>query len=169
MLDFGKFYVDGNYVDEAPDVTKKNYLGVDMGKGSTEDDKKRSVVNEAFTTEECVTQTAKEAYMKILDKVGASFRRDILDVRIIKDVWNRTGKFIDVQGDFPHGTDYELTVTAWPSLQSLPAPADTDKDGMPDEWEKKHGLNPNDPADASQNKLDKHYTNIEVYINSIVK
>ena len=153
VLDFGKFYVDGNYVDEAPDVTKKNYLGVDMGKGSTEDDKKRSVVNEAFTTEECVTQTAKEAYMKILDKVGASFRRDILDVRIIKDVWNRTGKFIDVQGDFPHGT----------------APADTDKDGMPDEWEKKHGLNPNDPADASQNKLDKHYTNIEVYINSIVK
>ena len=31
------------------------------------------------------------------------------------------------------------------------------------------GLNPNDSSDASQNKLDKHYTNIEVYINSIVK
>ena len=86
VLDFGKFYVDGNYVDEAPDVTKKNYLGVDMGKGSTEDDKKRSVVNEAFTTEECVTQTAKEAYMKILDKVGASFRRDILDVNTFEFV-----------------------------------------------------------------------------------
>jgi hypothetical protein len=39
---------------------------------------------------------------------------------------------------------------------------------MPDEWEKKHGLNANDPADASLNKLHQHYTNIEVYINSLV-
>ena len=46
---------------------------------------------------------------------------------------------------------------------------DTDKDGIPDDWEKKNGLNPNDAGDASKNKLDKHYTNIEVYINSITK
>ena len=38
---------------------------------------------------------------------------------------------------------------------------------MPDEWEKKNGLNPNDTNDASQYKLDKNYANIEVYINSI--
>jgi hypothetical protein len=72
-----------------------------------------------------------------------------------------------VQGGFPHGTDYELTVNAWPYLKSLPAPADTDKDGIPDEWEKKHGLNPGDINDASQYKLDKFYTNIEVYLNDI--
>ena len=40
---------------------------------------------------------------------------------------------------------------------------------MPDDWEKKNGLNPKDPSDASGYKLDKYYTNIEVYLDSLVK
>jgi len=92
-----------------------------------------------------------------------------LDERVINDVRNRTGKFIDVQGGFPHGTAYELTANAWPALKAAPAPTDTDKDGMPDEWEKKNGLNPNDATDATQIKLHSFYTNIEVYINSLLK
>ncbi|HUR65532.1 MAG TPA: hypothetical protein VMZ03_04210, partial [Chitinophagaceae bacterium] len=99
----------------------------------------------------------------------ASFKRDTLDQRIVANVKNRTGNFIDVQGGYPHGTAYELTRNAWPALTSLTAPTDHDKDGMPDEWEKKKGLDPTDSTDASKNKLDKHYTNIEVYINSILK
>jgi len=87
----------------------------------------------------------------------------------VNEVKNRTGKLIDVQGGYPHGTAYELTINAWPSLISLPPALDSDKDGMPDEWETKNGLNPNDAADASGNKLDKHYTNIEMYINSLNK
>jgi hypothetical protein len=54
-------------------------------------------------------------------------------------------------------------------LNALPAPKDSDSDGMPDEWETKNGLNANDASDASAYKLDKGYTNIEVYINSMVK
>jgi hypothetical protein len=46
---------------------------------------------------------------------------------------------------------------------------DKDKDGMPDEWEKKNGLNPNDASDAARFTLSKSYTNLEVYINSIIK
>ena len=76
---------------------------------------------------------------------------------------------IDVQGGYPHGTAYEETVNAWPTLQSSPAPKDSDGDGMPDEWEKKNGLNANDASDASAIKLNKFYTNIEVYLNSLVK
>jgi pectate lyase len=169
VLDFGKFYVDGNYVDGAKDVTKKNWLGIDLPKGSTDADKERVVVFTPFPTMECRTQPAKEAYLKVLDKVGASFKRDTLDSRILKDVWNRTGSNIDVQGGYPHETVYELTVNAWPNLQSLPAPTDTDKDGMPDIWETKNGLNPNDPTDATQYKFDKQYTNLEVYINNIIE
>lgn len=169
VLDYGKFYVNGNYVDEAKDVTNKNWLGIDLPKGSSDADKKRVVVNDPFPAEECTTQPATEAFLKVLDKAGASFKRDTLDSRIVKDVWNRTGRFIDVQGGYPHGTEYELTVMAWPSLKSLPAPVDTDKDGMPDDWEKENGLNPNDAADAAGYKLSKGYTNIEVYINSIIK
>jgi hypothetical protein len=62
-----------------------------------------------------------------------------------------------------------MTLNAWPYLRSLPAPKDSDNDGMPDEWERKNGLNPNDANDAAAYKLNKFYTNIEVYINSLVE
>ena len=75
---------------------------------------------------------------------------------------------IDVQGGYPHGTEFEKTINAWPTLRSLAAPKDSDLDGMPDEWEKKNGLNPNDAGDAPVHNLDKGYTNIEVYVNSLV-
>jgi hypothetical protein len=119
---------------------------------------------------EIETQSAEDAYNAVLKNAGAVLpKRDTLDERIINDVKNRTGRFIDVQGGYLHGTAYELTVIAWPSLKSVPAFADSDKDGMPDDWEKKNRLDPNDPADAAGYKLDKIYTNIEVYINSLVK
>ncbi|WP_276501843.1 pectate lyase family protein [Terrimonas pollutisoli] len=168
-LPFGKYYVNGNYVDGANDISKNNWQGIIMGNRGTETDKKNAVINSAFPTEEITTQPAKEAYESVLKKVGASFKRDTLDERIILDVRNRTGRFIDVQGGYPHGTAYEHTVKAWPVLQSLPAPVDSDKDGMPDEWEKKNGLNESDASDASKNSLHSFYTNIEVYINSLLK
>ncbi len=43
---------------------------------------------------------------------------------------------------------------------------DTDNDGIPDEWETAHGLNPNDASDAVK-KAANGYLNIENYINSI--
>jgi len=167
-IGFGKFYADGNYVDGADDISENNRLGIHMGNNATETDKKESVIDKPFASGPISVQTAKDTYESVLEKAGCSLPvRDTLDQRIIHDVKSRTGRFIDVQGGFPHGTEYELTVNAWPALRSLPAPADTDKDGMPDEWEIKNGLNPENAADASAFTLDKNYTNIEVYINSL--
>lgn len=168
-IGFGQWFVNGNYVDEANDVSKNNWLGIHMPKEGTEADKKALVQDKAFAAESIPLQTAIEAYEAVVKQGGASFRRDTMDERIINDVKNRTGRIIDVQGGFPHGTGYELTMNAWPALKSLPAPPDTDKDGMPDEWEKKNGLNPTDATDAKKETLHKFYTNIEVYINSLVK
>ena len=53
-------------------------------------------------------------------------------------------------------------------LMEVPAPLDTDGDGIPDEWEKKHNLNPDDPNDGAQYSLNKEYTNLEVYLNELV-
>ena len=43
--------------------------------------------------------------------------------------------------------------------------ADADHDGLADEWEKEHGLDPRNPADASADLNSNGYTNIEEFIN----
>lgn len=166
-LPFGKFYVDGNCIDESKDVSKDNALGVVMNDG-TEEDKKASLIAQAFSSEPVATQKADKAYEIVLARAGASFRRDTLDQRIVKNVKERTGRIIDVQGGYPHATSYEQSVNAWPSLQSTEPKPDSDKDGMPDDWEKKEGLNPQDAKDASQTNHHSFYTNIELYINSLL-
>ena len=46
---------------------------------------------------------------------------------------------------------------------------DSDNDGMPDSWETAHQLNPNDATDAVKDRDGDGYTNIEEFINSVVK
>lgn len=58
--------------------------------------------------------------------------------------------------------------TAWPVLDSQSALTDTDGDGMPDDWEVAHGLNPN-KYDANGRNLSTAYDNVEVYMNSLVE
>ncbi len=165
-IPFGKFYLAGNFVDGNPAVTGNNQTGVIMNNGTAED-KEAALVKQPFPADAVTTQSAEDAYLLVLKNAGALLpQRDTLDERIINDVMNRTGRFIDVQGGYPHGTSYELTVHAWPVLTSGTAQPDSDNDGMPDEWEKKKKLNPEDAADASSFKLNKQYSNIEVYINS---
>jgi pectate lyase len=164
----GKWYIDGNYMDGNTDVTLHNWEGVVINEG-TAADLKAARLDKPFTAINIRTQAAYDAYLAVLQSAGASYKRDTLDTRIINDVKNGTGRFIDVQGGFPHGTPYGKTASAWPFLDSLPAPADTDKDGIPDEWETKNGLNPNDAADASQVKQHAYYSNIELYLNALLK
>jgi len=169
-IGYGKFFVEGNYVDEASEVTKNNWLGIDMGNGGTEQEKKEAVMTQAFATVPIPAQTATDAYQSVLQQVGASLPvRDTLDARIISNVKNRTGGIIDVQGGFPHATEFEKTINAWPTLKSLLAPTDSDKDGIPDSWERNNKLNPNDGADATKFSLHSFYSNIEVYINSLMQ
>ena len=166
-IGFGKWYVSGNYVDGSVAITNDNWQGVTVEKGSINDVK---VDSSPFMLIPVTTQTAPDAYQSVLTRVGATLpARDTLDERIISNVKNRAGRFIDVQGGYAHGTPYEQTVNAWPALKSTTAAKDSDKDGMPDEWEQKNGLDPHDGSDAAGYKLDKHYTNVEVYINDLTK
>jgi hypothetical protein len=164
-IPFGKWYINENFVDGSSSVTGDNWLGVTMDKGDQTDLEKAKSTR--FAVVDVAATSAELAYEDVLAFAGASFRRDSLDARIINDVKNRTGRIIDVQGGYPHGTAYEQTLTAWPALRSLPAKSDSDNDGMPDEWERVKNLDPNNAADASQISLHKIYSNIEVYINSL--
>ena len=168
-IPFGKWHVSGNHVDEAAEVTNNNHLGIYMGNGGTAEDKKNTLVDKAFSAEEITFQNALDSYDAVLRSAGASYSRDTLDTRVINDVKNRTGKLIDVQGGFPHGTPYEQSKIAWPFLRSLAAPLDSDKDGMPDDWEIKNKLDPHDASDHSKVSNHSFYTNIELYLNSLLK
>lgn len=162
----GRFYVAGNFVDGADDVTTNNELGVHLDKGTTSQDKQNALVKTPFQVLNLPEKSAVLAYADVLKSAGANFRRDTLDKRIIKNVQQRTGRLIDVQGGFKHGTSYEKTVNAWPTLKSKKPKKDTDRDGMPNAWEKKNGLNPL-VNDASLKSRGNDYTNIEVYINQL--
>lgn len=165
LIDFGKFFVSGNFVDGSDTITKNNSLGVYVGNNGNLE---KVMMLQAFDAIPVTTQQAADAYKLVLAEVGASVQRDTLDQRIINDVKNRTGNIIDVQGGYPHGTPYEKTKNAWPALKSPSVIlADSDQDGIPDLWELINKLNPSKP-DASGKTLDKYYTNIEMYINSLV-
>jgi 1,4-alpha-glucan branching enzyme len=49
--------------------------------------------------------------------------------------------------------------------QVPPAQPDVDGDGLPDSWETAHGLNPNDPFDATQDPDNDGYTNAQEFKN----
>ena len=167
-IPYGKWFVDGNYVDGSPVNTANNWSGVVMSSGIAADTAQSKVTTPFNLGFPITTQTATDAYDSILKKGGCTLpNRDTLDQRIVSDVRNRIGRLIDVQGGYPHGTVYSLTVNAWPTLQSTAAPTDTDHDGMPDSWETANGLNPNDASDRNGYAAN-GYTNLENYLNNIV-
>ncbi|MCP4259916.1 MAG: pectate lyase [Planctomycetes bacterium] len=103
------------------------------------------------------TDHATTAYKRILAECGASLpKRDAVDIRVIKSIKNRTGRIINDEEE----------VGGWPKLKSAKPPKDSDKDGMPDKWEKRHGLNPNNPTDRNDDADRDGYTNLEEYLNS---
>lgn len=170
QMGYGRFFVEGNYVDGSPEITRDNRKGVDPGKDASKAEFKKVLIDSAFAAPPAGLQSARDAFLSVIEKGGCSLpARDTLDQRILRNLFERTGAIIDVQGGYPHGTPYEQTRGAWPVLRTGSAPADTDQDGIPDEWELKQGLNPADPADASRVYLHAFYTNIEVYLNSLVK
>lgn len=96
---------------------------------------------------------AASTYRRVLNGAGASKVRDAVDARIVAGVRDRTGRQIDSQRD----------VGGWPELESLPAPADRDEDGMPDAWERRHGLDLRKP-DGNVDRNGDGFTNIEEWL-----
>ena len=93
-------------------------------------------------------------------------RRDSLDARIVEEARTGTARFGETYDGGGKGIiDSPQTVGGWPELKSLPAPADSDGDGMPDEWEKQYGFNPKDASDNTKDKDKDGYTNIEECLN----
>jgi pectate lyase len=166
---FGQFFVANNQVVGNDQVTANNILGVEFSISLSNSAIANVIMEKPFSTSTMPEQNAYDAYLAVIAGVGASYKRDTLDLRIIKNVLETTGKIIDVQGGYAHGTSFDQTILAWPYLKWEKAPLDTDEDGIPDDWEIKQGLNPNNHSDAKLCSIQLMYTNIEVYIHSITK
>jgi hypothetical protein len=163
----GKWYVTDNYIYGNPKVTADNWAG---GVQYAPERKQRDEIIPMGTEKEVraykpfpaapITQhTAEEAYELVLAYAGASLpRRDAVDLRVLESV--RTGKPTFKAGIIDSPAD----VGGWPEYRGTPD-VDTDGDGMPDWWEKKYGLDPNDPSDAAQDRDGDGYTNLEEYLN----
>jgi hypothetical protein len=104
------------------------------------------------------TESAPAAYEHVLAAAGASKARDAVDLRIVSSVRNKSGKLINSQRE----------VGGWPELRTGAAAPDTDRDGMPEAWEKSKGLNPRDASDASLASKG-GYTSVELYLNSLAR
>lgn len=132
-------------------------------------------MDEPAPTGQVTTHSAAEAYEKVLAYVGASLYRDEIDARYMEEAKTGTAKYTGSITKSPGIIDKVSDVKGYTEANfgtgSRPAGFDTDKDGIPDEWEKANGLNPNDASDALTYSLDAkgYYTNIEVYANSLVE
>ena len=189
---FGKAYVVGNIVEGNEKVTKNNWAGgvqveddeLDEGgkNGGMVEHLGEIKSDEPMSLAPVTIIKTLDAYDYVLKNAGATLpKRDAVDARIVETV--RTGK-IDVYKDaqpfvakyikrrLPPDSYKQGIITHPSQVGGYPeykgsTYKDTDKDGMPDEYEKKNGLNFKKASDAA--KIAKNgYSNIENYLNSLV-
>ena len=167
-----KYIADPNHYYGENQTYVKNTSGVDCI---------RLKLDEPIDAGEVTTHKAQTAFEKVLKYCGASFVRDACDVRYAEEAENGTTTFkgafvkragiLDVIND-PEGTE-DPSTASYPTLreEQRSADFDTDGDGIPDEWEIANGLNPSDDSDGNAYTIDTkgYYTNLEVYLNSIVE
>ena len=105
----------------------------------------------------------KEAFDIVLKNAGASIKRDATDIRLINVLRSvgRSGLIVSKEPENLGSTDQTAPVV-------IGYKKDSDRDGMPDSWELKNKLDPKNVRDAG--KINSGgYTNLEVYLNGLVK
>lgn len=91
---------------------------------------------------------------KLVETIGA-YPHDIVARQSLLELSQRSGSWRNYR---PADLMLELTPTA--------PPTDSDNDGMPNDWETAHGLNPNNGSDHNT-IMPSGYTAIEAYINGL--
>jgi pectate lyase len=152
------YYFQNNIIEGKQALTKNNHLSIKQ-----KDDKTPVFLTEyPFQISDYKIELATEAYSKVLSEAGVSQHRDTVDLRIIQEVKNGTFTY----GNFGIINSQEQ-VGNWPDLSSKQTIHDSDQDGMADSWETLHNLNPSESSDGPAYTIQKNFTNLEVYLNSL--
>jgi len=190
----GMFYLDGNIMDgKCQGLSEKQKAAIQAAnqdnisafelKDNTQT-KEKVLAKSRFniSPDYLFLEPAQRAYETVLAYAGSWIcswdkeqqcvsKRDKIDLRIVDDVRNARystvasnkggNGLIDSQKDTPE---------QWtPYAKATSSHTDSDQDGMPDEWEIVHGLNPQNNIDNNQYSLNPSYTNLEVYLNELVE
>lgn len=183
-LVFGRCYVNGNIMEGYPEITKDNWNGGVQVEELPNTDKYTPYMklDKPAPMPPITIMSAPEAYQYVLNNAGATLPvRDAVDKRVVEQA--RTGKIAYnpnvklPETQFKHRRlpidSYKIGIITDPSqVGGYPdykgtAYKDSDNDGMPDDWEIKHGLNPHNYNDASLDRDKDGYTNIEEFLNSV--
>ena len=171
---WGKYYVDGNVNSKYDDVTEDNWTygmynqitNSDVDYTYTQETKDTMKLDDPIDFVAVTTHSAEDAYEKVVQYAGCCLSRDSYDEVMIYDATEGAATYTgdDCSSGMINSQD---DCGGWPDLESTEAPADTDGDGMPDDWEIENNLNPYIASDGAKTAAN-GYTNLENYMNSLV-
>lgn len=160
----GIVYVSGNYVHTNPLQTNDNWMGVYPNMDYIKTSKNPVLTRAEFGHEPVLTQSAARAYKNVLQFAGASDKRDFIDNRIALAVETYISGTANSKGLITSPNEVE----GYPEYRSDVPLVDSDGDGIPDDWEFNHNLNPYDGGDG-KSMTKSGYTNLEIYLNGLVE
>jgi len=113
------------------------------------------------------TESAEAAYEHVLEQAG-TICRDQTERRIVNEVRNKTAQYKGTALNKAGFIDSPDDAEGWPAYAEAAPVTDNDHDGMADDWELAHGLNPANAEDGQQVASAEGYTALEVYLNSLM-
>jgi len=181
----GKVYATGNVVAGNTAVTTNNWAGGIQLKYYTPAATFLDSFKLAAPSPELPNMTispATDAFTDVLAGAGATLPlRDAHDKRLVFEAQNGTASGSGTIKTYTNGSTYTNStyygvakgiiddpdaVGGWPIFTTGTVPTDTDGDGIPDDYEIAHGLNPTDSIDGSSIAAS-GYSNLEEYLNNI--
>jgi lysophospholipase L1-like esterase len=153
----GRYYLEGNFVDGVG-LIADGRTGAPAFPAWLQVNWKGILLTKPAPVAQVATHPAQEAYDLVLGRAGC-FPRDRVTTRIIREVVDGTGKWGRNAPADPGDEWFSA------ELKRDAAAADSDGDGMPDEWEDTHGFSKVDKRDYNH-KMPSGYTAIEEYINA---